>query len=118
MSNSRPAYFRIQAAEARHGGSHTYAHAGFHLGIHIENEADEGEIAALVRTMEKPTVTERPIEERVDRLWKWFSTTLPRCRALVPVRRRHAFVRGLATGIVESGAYQALPIAMLMDAGR
>lgn len=88
-SNECPRYFRncvVESRTVREG----YTRAGFHLGIHLEQHVSASAIALLQEAVSGPD----PIEQ----VWRWFGAVLPGCRAIVPIRRRRTFVRGLVSG--------------------
>jgi hypothetical protein len=92
---ARPTFFRGCIAEAKqpHVG---YAHAGFHLALHarylVQGEVDDQCLAVLDQAV---------ADRDEDALLKWFLSTLPRCMALVPSRRRASFMRGVMQAVEE-----------------
>ena len=96
-SSACPTYFRACVAEARKGGSHSYADAAWHLAIHLRDELvgptmsetqADAEIERLNEILSHPEYDHREITD-------WFEMCLPRCMALVPRRRYDSFVEGV-----------------------
>jgi len=108
-----PSYFPACCIEASRGGRMTYAHAGFHLGLHIRTHAADDasceewdtlvdEMVARLTAGDHETAEERGEtvllaldESVVPGIVAWFEAHMPKCVALVPLRRRARFVEGL-----------------------
>ncbi len=95
-----PGYFRGCCRTARAGGREGYSLPGYHLGLHVMehvpdvSEAGDHETAVrlLCRHLEA---------DDIDAAWSWIAERLPGCAAMIPPRRREAFLRGLARAHAE-----------------
>jgi hypothetical protein len=89
-----PTFFRACCAAASTGGSLGYDHAGRELTRHLHNlipddlgfEEWESECKSLCTLIQK---------RDDDAVEQWFVSRYPRCLALVPKRRRAAFLQGV-----------------------
>ena len=92
-----PKYLRACVAEGRHGGSNSYAVAGWRLAIHLATELygydDESDELAEERLREVAGLLEADASD--EELVSWFKRRLPRCIALVPRRRHASFLKGV-----------------------
>jgi hypothetical protein len=88
-SHECPSYFRNCVLESRHARE-GYARAGYHLGIHLDRHVERHVLDLLQVALDST--------DPLAGTWSWFAAALPRCRALIPTRRRGTFVRGLLTG--------------------
>jgi hypothetical protein len=107
VSPACPTFFRAACREASQGGAgHTYRHAGYTLAGHIaglvlfgaEDEpwlAAVDELASLIRPDDGPLMVNDAA------VIGWFKHHLPGCIALVPARRRGAFLEGLYEFVIE-----------------
>jgi hypothetical protein len=91
-----PTYFRGKIAEAKRGGAGGYAHAGWHLAVHLAGTVDpeskaEAALYDAIETRDEPEV----------RVLEWMSVYLPRCYDLVPQNRHASFAAGIARAIDE-----------------
>lgn len=88
-----PSWFRGRCAEAQAGGTNSYTGAGYHLSMHLANEApyglDEEQWAAQMEHVGRMLVA-----NSADEVWCWLRERLPRFVALVPSRRKDQFLRG------------------------
>lgn len=111
-SNECPKYFRLHVSTAQ-GSREGYREAGYHLGIHLDDHARESAIEAFMaiereagegyRQSKTSADTTATTEKRYGALWGWLGEALPRCRALVPARRRNRFLEGLLDGAYKAG---------------
>lgn len=84
-------FFRGCVARAK-TSRHGYYEAGYHLMIHLRELVD-GEVpdGMIDRLLAAPDAAEQ--------IWRWLRTTLPRCMALVPGRRKPSFLKGIDAAI-------------------
>lgn len=94
-SGACPSYFKAQCRSAAQGGP-GYRAAGYQLagGLHDLSPYDVSVAEWLARLDD----LENKLDSEQDVI-AWFKANLPRCIALVPPRRRSAFVAGLIEGI-------------------
>lgn len=92
-SNACPTFFRGCVARAK-TSRNGYSDAAHHLMIHLRELLD-GEVPGDVidRLLLAPDAAEQ--------IWRWLRTTLPRCMALVPSRRKPSFLKGILAAIEE-----------------
>ena len=87
-----PTFFRACCAEARKGGlGHSYRVPGYHLGLHcfelVTGSVPDSKMDALERLLSAR-------DSDINTIWEWLVENLPRCMALVPVKRKNIFVEG------------------------
>ena len=96
-----PSFFRGCCQEARAGGLHGYADAGWSLAQNLWRLIPDG----LCRDewIEQLDELENLLrDERHEDAAVWFAERFPRCLALVPKRRQAAFFKGFFTALAES----------------
>lgn len=89
-----PTFFRASCHTASRGGKDGYTDAGYTLAYHLHRlvpyEVDHEEWQAAVEQF-----TELLDSEDDEKALTWLSDHYPRCMALVPERRRAAFLDGV-----------------------
>ena len=95
-----PTFFRALVHEAK-TSRYGYAVPGYHIGIHLidlvngwVNDEAGSELATAIHGG-KP----------VDEIWKWLRRYLPRCMAIVPMRRKGTFMEGIMGSVEEGKLY-------------
>jgi hypothetical protein len=97
-----PKFFLALCREASRGGTDGYEWAAYSLAGALAGlgpyDLDENEWAGKLD--ELSALIDREDDAGI---LAWFDTWLPRCMALVPKRRRAAFLRGVSRQVVEEG---------------
>jgi len=92
--NGVPGFFSANCMTAKMGGTSTYSDAGYHLGLHLENldpwNVEPDEWLDILETELAPLVD----DEDDKAVLAWLIRRYPRCMALIPRRRRSAFLKG------------------------
>jgi len=109
-----PTFFRANCWEAKRGGTLGYHLAGWHLAIHLQSllepAADEDRVASKLDELDELfRVAYETVEEhqaaRDEVVLCWFDREFPRCMALVPRRRRSAFLKGVRMAVEDGRVF-------------
>jgi len=119
VSQARPGFFRAACREARRGGNYSYRVAAQMLcrALHQLGPTNCGEsdwsdsldqLRGLVVSAHDTELRRTTKTAHDHATWRWFTSQLPRCAAMVPATRRASFLKGVfdafEAGQVELGA--------------
>jgi len=87
-----PNYFKKICSDISYGRKCSFAIAGYHLSIHINDMFSEDEFA----------LTELETLGNDTSIYQWFGYYLPNCMALVPKKRVRMFLKGFRMALDEN----------------